>query len=407
MLERYSLTPRNMSDSPVNRAMRFRVLAISLSVALLLTACENTGNPRPAPGLQNAGALTLEPVAVFGTGRNRTEFGNITDIFVTANTMLVADGISRSVLRFNLASGDLIQSVGRAGVGPGEFRYPIAVSGDDDTAYVFDELASRVTSFGPDGQVQDSWEIERQPQFGQKSEAELTAEGQLFAVGYSRFQDGLLRNLGSRARGITRGDNTILMWQRGPSQWIEIVHLAAIEVFADVGRGQLVDVAYPRKPLWKPALTGEGVWAGDSGDTLVVFYPVVGPDTLVLSTSFAPYPIHDSVKAAYLNAEDLNDRDPNSVRQARERRASLPFPEVMPALISILPDSAGRVWLVGRTPDEGLRLRRVEPSGVIEDYHVPEPFEPFAVRGRMVYGVLTDSLGVETPAVYRAAVSGS
>jgi hypothetical protein len=101
-----------------------------------------------------------------------------------------------------------------------------------------------------------------------------------------------------------------------------------------------------------------------------------------------------------MEARDLDGREENVIRRARSTRAELPFPDQMPPLIKVVPDMDGTLWVLGRTPN-GPLLRKLHRDGrLAAEYGPPEGFDPFVARDDLLFGVLTDSLGVDFLAIY-------
>jgi len=335
------------------------------------------------------------------------EFGNITSIAADSTRLFVADGMHRAVFVLDRETQERVATIGGPGAGPGEFRYPVAVGFRGDTVMVFDETASRLSYFGKDGALLGTANVAPQPRYGQKGEA-LVVGGILFSLDYGEFQDGLLHNLGARARGLTRGWNHVARWDALAGEWARIARVDGVEVYADVGNNTLVDVAFPRGPLWTPSFDGSGVWVADSGEPLVRHFRLSSDvEDRSLDSGFRTFPVPPVAKAAYLNADDQQGRGEERIVRARQTRAGLPFPEDMPPLIGLLSAPGERLWVVGRTGDSVV-LRLIDRDGNrLSDVLVPEGFTPMLAEPHQVIGILRDSLGVQSVAALPAFQASS
>lgn len=155
-----------------------------------------------------------------------------------------------------------------------------------------------------------------------------------------------------------------------------------------------------------PSHDGEEVWFADSGDSTVSVLSWRDGVIRSIPTYFRKFPVPDSLKTAYLNADDVSGRDDNQVRRIRSRRADLPFPDSMPPLLRILPDPAGGVWIWGRSPD-GFRLRHIGMTReLLASFEVESSFEPFVIRDNLIFGVHTGPLDVKSIGVYATKQAG-
>ncbi len=116
----------------------------SAGVAIVM----NHGPDRPGP-------FTLERRLTIGGEMDGVEaFGNLSDRVVDADAagnLLVLDPQNHRLLTYDSA-GARIRTVGREGGGPGEFRFPSALTVvGDGTAHVFDYGKRGLVTFAPDG----------------------------------------------------------------------------------------------------------------------------------------------------------------------------------------------------------------------------------------------------------------
>ena len=379
---------------------RLYISAFAL-IGLAVGACSETSQQAEAPSV-DLGKIPPDLSLV-----RRLEapggFGNITDVAVSNDGVIaVADGMNRNVLLFSRQGREEPRTVGGPGSGPGEFRYPLAVGFKSDTLLVFDQSSSRLSRFKAEtAEFISSSQVKRQPRYGQKPEVDISESGQLYALGFFVFQEALMKNLGARTRGVTRGANHILRWDSSANEWERLQLVQGIEVFADVGRGMLVDVAYPKKPVWAPKADGVGVWFADSADSVIWGRGRIGSSPVdSVETGLAAFPVPTEIRREYLHAADLAGQEEDEIRRAREIRAEIPFPDSMPPLLRILPTEGGGVWVLARTPT-GRALRFVNAHGdKSRVYRAPPRFDPLVVNGRLLTGIQRDAMGVQTVATY-------
>lgn len=86
-------------------------------------------------------------------------FNKPTDVAVSTNgSLYIADGYGNARIHHYTASGELINSWGEPGNGPGQFRIPHSVCIDDNQkVYVADRENSRIQVFTADGQFVMEW----------------------------------------------------------------------------------------------------------------------------------------------------------------------------------------------------------------------------------------------------------
>lgn len=130
---------------------RRRAAAAALLAVLSALAC---GSEREGEG----GVLVLEPGEVVATypdpeaGDVPTP-GQLSALALTDDHLYVTDPMAARVHRF-ARDGGYLNSLGRKGEGPGEFRQPAEVEvGPDGDVWVIDPPSARVTRFRPDGTV--------------------------------------------------------------------------------------------------------------------------------------------------------------------------------------------------------------------------------------------------------------
>lgn len=81
-----------------------------------------------------------------------TLFIGVNDIEVKENGNIIVSETMRGYVTELSPSGSFVRRIGREGNGPGEFRRPIMIELIEDSLYLFDNLNSRMTVYGPTGE---------------------------------------------------------------------------------------------------------------------------------------------------------------------------------------------------------------------------------------------------------------
>lgn len=89
-----------------------------------------------------------------------TLFLGISDIEVRGNGNIIISEAMRGVVTELSPDGSFVRRIGRQGDGPGEFRRPFMIELIRDNLYLFDNLNSRLTLYGPSGEYLSSLSTE-------------------------------------------------------------------------------------------------------------------------------------------------------------------------------------------------------------------------------------------------------
>lgn len=124
------------------------LFTFAISAVLLLAACK-TGNDVPqAETVNEPDTLFIEVVDTVGVlmGDSLLEFGNITDAsFTPDGRLLVLDGLKARLVVLD-GEGCVLETVGRAGSGPGEYQYPRSFALMSDGGMVISDWGSISTT---------------------------------------------------------------------------------------------------------------------------------------------------------------------------------------------------------------------------------------------------------------------
>ena len=367
---------------------------------------------------------TTEPAYEFGDRfEGEAVFGSVSDVDVLST----AEGSRIYVLDARAAEvsiwtpdGTLIQRVGRAGSGPGEFTRPRQLVLLGDRFYVADER--RFTTFALDGEVMRT-----------DAAPPMSWRGFPFWI-EAMFDDGsfvVTPVVPTRTIAGSMGDDpldvipALRVSQRGAS-W-------ALDTLAFVSyRNWVVPFPLAGEPM--PAnLTQEWIVPdsfrpdASSGSVVLARTQKVPPGALDLieismtgdtlwkrRIRLPPIPIEDHeveavvYRAASVYASWSGDSIPSRLLRRRVRSAMI-VPRSWPVANGIRLMPNGEIWFrpaKSATPGEWYAVRRGESEGAIRRIVLPESFNPRDVTDTHVWGARHDELGVEYVVGRRMVPSG-
>jgi len=372
-----------------------------LSLALLLTAClgeaDQTGDTLP----DSAGARVVESstpqwtedhgwsiaesaildLASSGTGPPH-EFERVTDALrLDDGRIVVADDGWREV-RFFSPSGEIIQSLGRPGEGPGEFRRIQTINRwRGDSLVVFDQMLDRATVLSAGGGVRT------------------------IPLGSPSHRPVHVRTLGES--GLVGLFSEPAVWPAEPG-----AYRPPYLVFSLDAEGVVVDTlgrVGGREVYWAAGVSGRLVM-GKNGQLAARGLDAVfgGSDSLGYERHRAGVGQIQEVRVLgfdlALSGQEVEDirslfmqpHDPPDVRRFVE---TMPIPSSKPAYSKLLIDDEGCVWAAPyRIPGEpeGPRAWEVFDSGGtwLGRVTIPERFSPLEIGRESVLGVWQDALDV-------------
>lgn len=341
-------------------------------------------------------------------------FGLIKGIAVLSDDRVAVLDAQAQQLRVFGAGGGHFATYGRRGGGPGEMEegYGLMV-GPGDSLWVPDNRNARMSVFHPDEGFSRSSPMPFL-RYGYVWSGIMTAHGRVWKPSstlteprrgiirvYGRAEAGVAHEL----RGIALEPGFALLdslplppgpdvdpedppssffWQAPgglPRGYISVPFFARSQLLLD-----------PRGVAWSTAF-------GDPSYRIVRWVPG-GDTTLVLETRRAPVPVTAAERDSVIEsvAESLEERGVG-VRQDWSK-----IPEVKPAVLSMLVDEAGRLWVETSSPDSLTRYDVYERDGrwagtAVTALDVWRYVTP-VVRGDLMWAVVTDELDV--PYVVRA-----
>lgn len=324
-------------------------------------------------------------------------WGRIADAAMdTLGNVYVVDAMEKSVFVHNIDSG-LVRSIGRAGSGPAEFQYPVALGLQDTVLTVFDPRLWRVSTFSTSGEYRSIGSPPPEPRMGQVWEGTFTPDGDLMNLSYAQYQQSLTDELGGRRVGNLRGITILQAWAGG--EWAALQEVPGPEVYVNMDEGAISDVPFARRPLWD-AVEGGGFWYADNSAYRLDRFSPSGQRVCRIVLPTEPPAVNESERRAFLEASDIENK---AARQNLvDQRRSIPIPAQKPALSKLRGGANGTVWVRPASP----MLARDEVETV--EWHVwrtdgrldriallPTDFDLLTATDRYLIGVETNELGIE------------
>lgn len=253
--------------------------------------------------------------------------------------------------------------------------------------------------FGSEGEFGSARRIPQPPLFGQRYDVRVASSGNLFQLGYNRFQESLQEALGERLRGQVVGQNTLqkLVRERH-AEWIDLKEVPGLEVFADLSTGTIKDLPFASRPLWGVAPEG-GLWFAWSRTGLVVALNPEGSVRCAVELRIDPVGTSDRETSDFYEAVDLRGDQADRANRIRYDRRRLPFPPHRPLLKSLTTGPDGGVlvaWegLVDERPvARATRLTR--DCEAQYQFDIDTGFRPYRSATDWVLGAYRDDSGFE------------
>ena len=175
---------------PIPQAL---LLAMCTWATLAPAYAQVTRNVVPMNG-RGPRVLLREVLRIGSADGAHDSFGRVTDVaFDRRGRVYVADDLNHHVVVFG-PDGRFIATVGREGSGPGEFTHPWRVRVDaNDTVFVWDMGAARMSVFGPDLRYRRSFAT---PPSWIVNTMEFLADGSLLVAAYGSGEQRPVHRLG-------------------------------------------------------------------------------------------------------------------------------------------------------------------------------------------------------------------
>lgn len=378
------------SRSGPSLRVRGRILCL---LALLAAACgpadRAAGTRRQLPGTPVSVDTTARLRLGVAEGDTALEFQQVVHPFLLPDGRVAVPVAGSGTIRVFSPEGRLLESLGRPGEGPGEFRLLVTAWARGDTVEAFDAVLGRITRFPPDGD----------PEIVKLA---LAPSAQAAVPGV--LPDGWVL-IGVESAGIGRRDTVAVHRYRldGSDAGViaRVAGIRRVRTPTRVGPD-------PLSPRMAVAVGGGRVYVAQ---TLSPVIRVLAPDgrqerELGWSPGARPAPreaFNDVVKAASGKAGAAG------AEAARRRIRAFPVADRVPAFWGYLVDARGFVWIEPFDPARrsvgfphpvatagAVTWTILPPDGArTENISLPGSFEPTWIGDHAMVGVRRDDLGVE------------
>jgi hypothetical protein len=161
--------PRCQHGHSAERELRMRVLyclcrAGMLPVVLLLLAC---AEDLRTPSFSSQNRVLKHTVRIASEGDSEAPLTRVFGIAADPTRVFVGEGMDRDIKVFSRA-GEYLHSIGRRGMGPGEFVNPVWLGLCGDSLWVFDAALNRLTFLTDTGEVMSTLHVSPLPIGGER-----------------------------------------------------------------------------------------------------------------------------------------------------------------------------------------------------------------------------------------------
>ena len=347
-----------------------------------------------------------------GTGDPVYELGRVVGAVRLSDGRVAVANAATSEIRFYDAQGKHLETQGREGTGPGEYRAIAALwLGPNDSLLVADVGAQRLTILDGQGAVARSFSL------GGMSGLQMPTNGRMslaFPSGW--FADGsvLGMQMGFRVNDSREGvyRDTVALVRYGPdgAQRDTVARAPGVEMQQmplTVGTRTAATpspVALGRSPVM--AVAGDRVLLSGNDAWQVEIRGGDGTLQRIIRVDAAPKPITDADKEAYRTqaleqleaVPQLRSLPAQLQDQFKDRIRNATFPATLPFLAGILPSGDGTIWVeeVLGPSQEARRYAVLDSAGVLLGrVAMPAKFRPTFIGATEVLGVWTDADEVE------------
>jgi hypothetical protein len=310
--------------------------------------------------------------------------------------VVVADAGSSEIKVFG-SDGELTQTIGRPGEGPGEFRrmsYFGRLPGD--SLAVWDLGQARLTVFSPDGTRSRETRIGATPESPRSSVAGVFGDGTLLSRGFV--------NLGDRVPdGLERHETEVFHLAADGTLLDSIGNVIGGESFFRAVEGGFSFYTPPFGRTTEMIAAGSRLYIADSERPEIRVLTPDGMPVRIVRWAQRPRTISDAdIERARDNALESasDDQHPGIERMF----ADIPMPESMPAFSRVRVDRDGGLWVqLYRTQwDEGMSTWLVfdDEGGLRASIDLPPEFTPTDIGRDWVLGIERNVLDLEFVRLY-------
>lgn len=323
------------------------------------------------------------------SGDTTLEFQHVVDPFLLPDGRVVVPVSGSGTIRVFSPEGRLLESLGRPGEGPGEFRLLVAAWPRGDTIEAFDVVLGRITRFPPGGDP-------RIVKLDLAPSAQAPVPGVL--------PDGWIL-IGVESAGNGRRDTVAVhRYRRDGSDAGVIARVLGIRRY-ETPMGGGPDPLSPRMAL---AVHGGRVYVAQ---TLAPVIRVLGPGgrqerELTWTPGDLPSPREAFEDVVEVAAEKAG---PTGAQRARKKVRAFPVADRVPAFSGFLVDEEGFTWIEPFDPARrsvefphpvpttgAVKWTILSPDGTrAGSMSLPGSFEPTWIGKDAIVGVRRDALGVE------------
>lgn len=310
----------------------------------------------------------------------------------------IANGGSHE-LRFYSPDGEHIESIGREGEGPGEFKsMGSLMSFGGDSLVIWDWNNRRASVFDTAGDFARSFRFEppRDESAWPYPIAPL-ADGTLLVDAGRVFMSGEVQS------GVSRDSTLYLLYDRDGVLIDSIGRFPGAERFIASSENfmSVTSLAFGRTPAIVPS--GQGFYYG-SGDSYEIGYYGIDGSLRRLTRKAQPILAVTQADIDLYKEQQLESTTNEGWRQRYERMlADMPYHETMPAISGLEVDAAGNLWVneYRRPGDEEPRWSVFDGEGrLLGEVRMPARFSVFEIGPDYVLGRWTDDFDVEHVRVY-------
>lgn len=396
-------------------------LGAAFALAVLLSACDGSsesvadapitiesGRPLPA----SVPRFGLEPE--FRIDGYEADLLPITWLGASPAGTTVLLQTQNATIRFFDPEGRELESFGREGDGPGEFRRPVRAGWKGDTLWVSDVQSRRVTLVSPDRELlrtlpplvaarPASADSARWPTFPFAFPYALYPGDEMFISAIGAAGDPRLDAIGPTPFLRVASDGTIegVVLPRPENE-------GSVPVEFDGGGNASLSVPFYPEPMWTVSPDGgrivtliTNVQDDDGGAFTVRVYDPTGAQLATRAFSFDGETVDAGGVDSILGARAEGARFPE---MARAYRTEVPdrVPPVYPPTEDLVVDSDHRIWIRLRATDEGSPwLVLNSDAGAVGRVLLPEDVSVATARGDRVWAVERDELDVESVVRFR------
>ena len=325
---------------------------------LVLGACQQQ-DVSSEVSIARATELTLTEVFRIGdeTAGDTVLFGGDLEVGVNSSGQLFVTDDGIAGIRVFSDTGVLMQMIGRAGEGPGEFEStPMVHVGPRDTVYALDTIADRLTVFAPDNfSPVETIDISGSETFDAESESYQSAQNLIGTVrdGFLVQYDGIKAPLLS---AIDETELTVLklLNRKGEVSADTMVQMRSRDMF-HVRTGARSYVA-GRLPFGRDAFIKVSpdklLYYGRNDPIEIQVQSIDGNTRRIVRVPHDPVPVTEDERNSWLS--DLPDNAQHELRSV--------FPRTRPAYEAFLLDDSERIWLRLSAPKDSQEARWIVVS---------------------------------------------